>query len=203
MCVLAHRRLSQHQLANISLKPTALSSSGRYSVRVLTRNTTSDRAKTLAGLPHVTLIEGSQDCIEDLHRAFHGVYGAYVNTDGFTIGEKNELFYGIRAYEIARGEGVQHYVYASTDYPLKDTNWNPKYRWGHNDAKGRVADFILSQGQEGMKTSVLVTGPYMDMLFDGMFVPEEQDDGTFVWANPSSESRSTIESPLLLTTCPL
>lgn len=148
------------------------------------------------------MIEGSQDRIEDLHRAFHGVYGAYVNTDGFTIGEKNELFYGIRAYEIARGEGVQHYVYASTDYPLKDTNWNPKYRWGHNDAKGRAADFILSQGQEGMKASVLVTGPYMDMLFDGMFVPEEQDDGTFVWANPSSESGSTIKSPPLLITSP-
>jgi hypothetical protein len=54
----------------------------------------------------VTLIQGAQDNQKDLHRAFKGVYGAWVNTDGFTLGEKNELFYGIRAYEIARHEGL-------------------------------------------------------------------------------------------------
>jgi len=137
----------------------------------------------------VTLIQGTQDNQKDLHRAFRGVYGAWVNTDGFTLGEKNELFYGCRAYEIARHEGVQHYVYASTDYALKDASWNEDYHWGHNDAKGRVADFILAQGQTGaMKSSVLTTGPYMDMLLDGHFVPQEQPDGSFVWANPASKS---------------
>lgn len=67
-----------------------------------------------------------------------------MNTNGFTIGEKNELFYSIRAHEITRHERVQHYVYASTDYAVKDANWNEKYQWGHNDTKGRVADFILA-----------------------------------------------------------
>lgn len=115
-----------------------------------------------------------------------GWWGAWVNTDGFTIGEKNELFYGIRAYEIARHERVQHYVYASTDYAVKDANWNEKYHWGHNDAKGRVAEFILAQGQKGMTSSILTTGPYMNMLYDGMFVPQAHADGSFVWANPAS-----------------
>lgn len=136
----------------------------------------------------MTLIQGSQDSQPDLHRAFKGVYGAWVNTDGFTLGEKNELFYGFRAYEIARHHGVQHYVYASTDYALKDANWNDLYHWGHNDAKGRVAEFILAQGQKGMQSSVLTTGPYMNMLLDGMFVPQEQEDGSFVWVNPASKS---------------
>jgi hypothetical protein len=154
---------------------------------VLTRNTDSERAKNIAKLPNVTLIQGSQDNQKDLHKAFHGVWGAWVNTDGFTIGEKNELFYGIRAYEIARHEGVQHYVYASTDYAVKDANWNEKYHWGHNDAKGRVGEFILAQGQKGMTSSLLITGPYMNMLYDGMFVPQQQDDGSFVWANPASK----------------
>jgi nucleoside-diphosphate-sugar epimerase len=84
----------------------ALSSSNHFSVRVLTRDTTSARAKQLAELNNVTLIQGAQDNQKDLHRAFKGVYGAWVNTDGFTLGEKNELFYGIRAYEIARHEGL-------------------------------------------------------------------------------------------------
>jgi len=151
----------------------------------MTRDLKSTRAKKLAELPNVTLIQGTQDNQKDLHRAFHGVYGAWVNTDGFTIGEKNETFYGIRAYEIARHEGVQHYIYASTDYALKVCNWDESYHWGHNDAKGRVKDFILAQGQEGMKSSIFTTGPYMNMLLDGMFVPRVGADGSADWRNPA------------------
>lgn len=153
---------------------------------MLTRNPQSPRAKELSLLPNVTTIQGSQTNQDDLHRAFQGVWGAWVNTDGFTIGEKNETFYGIRAYEIPHHHGVQHYVYAATDYAVKDVNWDDKYHWGHNDAKGRVADFILAQKQDTMRTSVITTGPYMDMLFDGMFTPEGRDDGSVVWANPAS-----------------
>ncbi|UQC79145.1 NmrA family protein [Colletotrichum lupini] len=167
----------------------ALAETRRYSVRVLTRNVDNARAKELAALPNVTLIQGKQDSQQDLHRAFKGVYGAWVNTDGFTLGQKSELFYGIRAYEIARHEGVQHYVWAGTDYALKKSGWNEKYHWGHNDSKGRVTDFILAQGQDGMKSSVLTTGPYMDMLLDGMFPPTEQPDGSFLWVNPAKDGK--------------
>ncbi|XRM37648.1 hypothetical protein ABZX51_001109 [Aspergillus tubingensis] len=167
----------------------ALSSSGKFSVRVITRDAKSTRAQEVAQLPNVSLVEGRQDNQEDLHRAFKGVYGAWVNTDGFTIGEKNELFYGCRAYEIARHHRVQHYVYACTDFALKHADWDENYHWGHNDAKGRVAEYILAQGQAGMKSSVLTTGPYMNMLWDGMFVPTQEPDGTFVWANPAKSGK--------------
>ncbi|KIL88492.1 hypothetical protein FAVG1_08573 [Fusarium avenaceum] len=167
----------------------ALSDSGRYNVRVLTRNTQSDHAVKLAELPNVTLLQGSQDNQKDLHIAFTGVHGAWVNLDGFILGEKNELFYGIRAYEIARHHGVKHYIFANTDFALRKANWDEQYHWGHNDAKGRVADLILSHGQSGMKTSILTTGPYMDMLLDGMFVPQQQSDGSFVWENPAADGK--------------
>jgi len=36
-----------------------------------------------------------------------------------------------------------------------------------------------------MKSSVFTVGPYMDMLFDGMFVPDIEADGTVVWWNPA------------------
>lgn len=167
-----------------------MANSGRYAVRVLTRNKNSERAQMLAKLPNVELLEGKQDSQQDLHKGFKGAWGAWINTDGFTLGEKNEIFYGIRAYEIARHEGVQHYVYASTDYAVKDANWNEEYHWGHNDAKGRVADFIYAQGQEGsMTSSSIITGPYMDMLLDGWFVPHEQEDGSFAWINPAGKSQ--------------
>jgi len=142
---------------------------------------------------------------QDLHAAFSGVYGAWVNTDGFTLGEKNELFYGFRAYEIARHEKVKHYVWANSDYSLKKAGWDEKYHLGHNDAKGRLGgntnfqfslyestdlypDFILAQPQTELKSTLFTTGPYMNMLFDGMFVPTEDADGTVVWANPAGTS---------------
>ncbi|KAI1378017.1 NmrA family protein [Hypoxylon crocopeplum] len=166
----------------------ALAQSGRYRVRLLTRNTESSRAKQLASLPNVTLFQGAQDNQQDLHNLFRGVYGAWVNTDGFTLGEKDELFYGFRAYEIARSEGVQHYVWAAIEYGLEVAGFDEKYHCGHFDSKGRIGKFILALGQGGMKSTVFTTGPYMDMLIDGMFVPIEQPDGSFMWANPAQKS---------------
>jgi hypothetical protein len=105
---------------------------------VLTRDPNSARAKALASLPNVTLITGTQDNEADLHRAFKGVYGAWVNLDGFTLGEMKELYFAFRCYEIARHEGVKHYIWANGDYGTKLSGWREEYRWGHNDAKGRV-----------------------------------------------------------------
>ncbi|KAJ6786272.1 hypothetical protein PWT90_00812 [Aphanocladium album] len=167
----------------------ALSQSNRYRVRVLSRNVESARAKALLELPNVELIQGHQDNQQDLHAAFTGVYGAWVNLDGFTIGEKSEGFYGVRAYEIARHHHVKHYIWANTDYALRKSNWDEAYHWGHNDAKGRVGDLILSHGQKDMKTTLLTTGPYMDMLFDGMLAPQQQDDGSFHWINPAGQGK--------------
>lgn len=43
-----------------------------------------------------------------------------------------------------------------------------------------------------MKASILVTGPYVNMLFDGMFVPEEQGGGTFA-GNISSKCAQLLQ----------
>ncbi|EXJ66607.1 uncharacterized protein A1O5_10278 [Cladophialophora psammophila CBS 110553] len=167
-----------------------LSASSEYSVRVLTRDPASTRAKSLAALPNVTLIQGTQDSEADLHRAFKGVYGAWVNLDGFTLGEMKELYFAFRCYEIARGEGLKHYVWANCDYALRIAGWREEFHWGHNDAKGRVGDFILAQDQKGMASTLFTVGPYMDMLIDGMLMPaEELDDGTLVWENPSEDGK--------------
>jgi hypothetical protein len=45
-----------------------------------------------------------------------------------------------------------------------------------------------------MKTSLLTTGPYMDMLFDAMFVPAKEQDGSFLWANPASTHPSFLKT---------
>ena len=49
-----------------------------------------------------------------------GVYGAYVNTDGFVVGEQKEIFAGIRIFEIAKEVGtVKHFIWCGLDYILK------------------------------------------------------------------------------------
>ncbi len=61
-----------------------------------------------------------------------------MNIDGFNCGEKAEIFWGIRAYEIALAAGLKFYVWGNLDYALKKANWDAKFRCGHYDGKGRV-----------------------------------------------------------------
>lgn len=63
---------------------------------------------------------GAFDDFSSVQAAFEGVYGAFVNTDGFTVGEQKEIYAGIRIFEIAKmTKGVQHYVWSNLDYALK------------------------------------------------------------------------------------
>ena len=84
-----------------------------------------------------------------MRRAFDGVTAAFVNTNGFAIGEKAELYWGIRIFEIAKEEKtMRHYVWSNLDYALKLGGYDEKYKTGHYDGKGNtsVLDFADFQG---------------------------------------------------------
>ena len=110
-----------------------------------------------------------------------------MNTDSFTIGEQKEVFRGIRIFELAKQvKTVRHYVWSSLDYAskvllftlhlvfrvlkrsLQKSGFNPKYRAGHYDGKGRVTDWMKAQpsvvNDDEMSWSVLTTAPYIDMI---------------------------------------
>jgi len=167
----------------------ALVADGRYEVTIFTRNASSERAKALLSLPGVTAFEGDATNEKDVYEAFRRVDRVYCNLDGFVIGEINETFWGLRLFEIAVETGIDHYVWGSLDYLQKKSGYAKKYRCGHYDAKGRVAEFILAQRPASMAVSVLTSGPYMEMLYDGMFAPVTLPDGTLVFAHPIGEGR--------------
>ena len=49
-----------------------------------------------------------------------GCYGAWINTDGFTVGEDREIHAGMRIFEAAKQLGtIQHYIYSGLDYVFK------------------------------------------------------------------------------------
>ncbi|QDK39327.1 NmrA/HSCARG family protein [Bdellovibrio sp. NC01] len=162
----------------------ALAHDKKYEVVIFTRNPSSEHAQELLSLPGVSAFQGNTLNEKDIYAAFRQVDGVYCNLDGFAIGEINETYWGIRTFEIAIETGIKHYVWGSLDYLVKKGGYNSKYRCGHYDAKGRVADFILQNKTKAMKVSVLTSGPYMEMLFDGVFVPKVQEDGTLVYAHP-------------------
>jgi hypothetical protein len=101
------------------------------------------------------------------------------------IGEKAEIYWGIRLYELARELGVKHFVYAGLEYASKLGNFNPKYRTGNLDGKGKVVDFISHQPITPMAWSVLTSCPYIEGLSEFLRPhPDPNDPGTLVFTAP-------------------
>lgn len=160
----------------------------KYKCRVMTRDVESQRAKNLAALGNVELMVGTFASEPDLRKLFRGCDGAFVNIDGFNCGEKTEIYWAIRAYELAIEEGIKFYVYGNLDYVYKKSGYDPRFRTGHYDGKGRIAEWILSQNQvnsQRMGASVFTTGPYIEMAIAGAaaFTPKVVD-GTVIWRFP-------------------
>ncbi len=114
-----------------------------------------------------------------------------MNIDGFNSGEKTEIFWAIRAYEIALEEGVKFFVYGNLDYGYKKSEYKPEVRCGHYDGKGRVGEWILQQTRENggrMGAALFTTGPYIEMaIAKGTPMSPVVEDGVVVWKVPLGE----------------
>lgn len=147
---------------------------GKYQCRILTRDATSKRSQSLAALGrNVELFEGSFMSETDLRNGYHGCDAAFVNIDGFNTGEKGEMYWAIRSYELAVEDGgIRFFVYGNLDFVYKKSGYNPGFRTGHYDGKGRIGEWIISQGAEAAKkgenthtgVALFTTGPYIEMI---------------------------------------
>src|SRR6201987_1086084 len=120
----------------------ALVADKKYSVRFLSRDPASRRAAELLALDNVSILEGSFAAEATLRAGFRGCDGAFINIDGFTTGEKTEIYWAIRSYEIAIEEGVKFFIYGNLDYALKKAGYDSRFRAGHYDGKGRIGEWI-------------------------------------------------------------
>ncbi|KAI0260671.1 nmrA-family protein [Gloeopeniophorella convolvens] len=160
-----------------------------YVVRALTRDPDSRRARDLQA-QGVELVKGDTKDLSSVAAALMGVYGVWVNTDGFTIGEEREIYTGMRIFELAKQAGtLRHYIWSSLEYVFKKGRYKEKYRIAHSDAKGRVADWMRAQpsvaSDSEMSWSIVTTSPYMESVKHGMFAPfNRREDGTYVFASP-------------------
>jgi hypothetical protein len=166
----------------------ALVADKKYSVRALSRDATSRRAKALLALGNVEIVEGTFADETTLRNGFRGCDGAYINIDGFNTGEKTEMFWAIRSYEIAIEEGIKFFVYGNLDYALKKAGYDSKFRAGHYDGKGRIGEWILFQNEvnrDRMRAAVFTTGPYMEMAISAMTpMTPAVEEGVVTWRVP-------------------
>ncbi|KAH8895312.1 NAD(P)-binding protein [Thozetella sp. PMI_491] len=162
--------------------------SGKYKVRALTRDASSPRFQELQSYGPVEPIIGTFASDDDLRATFRGAWGAFVNIDGFNSGEKTEMYWAIRSYELALEEGVSMFVYGNLDYVYKKSGFKPEFRSGHYDGKGRIGEWVLFQNQtnsERMKTAVFTTGPYLEMaIAAGAAMTPTVEDGIVTWRLP-------------------
>lgn len=161
-----------------------------YRVRFLTRDTNSRRSRRLLAFGNTEALEGSFADEDILRKGFHGADYAFVNIDGFNTGEKTEMFWAIRAYELALEEGIKFFVYGNLDYVYKKSGFDPKFRTGHYDGKGRIAEWILQQNKDPqinkrMGAAIFTTGPYMSMVLAvGTPMSPKIENGVVTWRMP-------------------
>ncbi|KAJ7704331.1 NAD-P-binding protein [Mycena rosella] len=177
------------------LSPNKSGQASPWRVRALTRDPTSSHAQALAARGVESVRAGSFSDAVAVATALDGAYGAWVNTDGFTVGEAEEIYAGMRIFEIAKQTAsMRHYVWSNLRYVFKKAGYNTEYKAEHMDAKGRVGEWLNAQpsdvGPDGLAWSQVTTGPYMDTLQGGIFSPlNVRADGTVVFAAPVEGGR--------------
>jgi hypothetical protein len=166
----------------------SLVSDKKYSVLFLTRDANSSRAQELLSLGNVSALEGTFADEATLREGFRKCDGAFINIDGFNTGEKTEMYWAIRTYEIALEEGIKFFVYGNLDYVLKKSGFKSKFRTGHYDGKGRIGEWILFQNETNghrMGAALFTSGPYIEMAFStGTPMTPSMENGVLTWRVP-------------------
>jgi uncharacterized protein YbjT (DUF2867 family) len=155
---------------------------GEFTIRALTRNAGSDKAKALAA-SGIEVVEADVDSKDSLVKAFKGAYGVFGVTffwEHFS-GEKEEN----QAKNIAlaaKEAGVKHVIWST----LEDTrNWIPlsddrmptlqgKYKVPHFDAKGTSNRFFA---EAGVPATCLNTSFYWENFIYFGLGPQKGPDG--------------------------
>ncbi|KIY02432.1 uncharacterized protein Z520_02571 [Fonsecaea multimorphosa CBS 102226] len=166
-----------------------LSSTNEYKILALTRSTTSSAAQDIGHLPNVELIESKATFgydVDQFSKAAQRSDYAFINTDGFALGEQAETYWGIRLFELSAKAGVKHLIWSGLDYNGKKTGYDPKLYVGHYEGKARVTEWMRSQGTSPMGWTVINSGPYIEMLWE-LLLPQKGNDDVYRFMLPLSK----------------
>jgi len=167
---------------------------GGFSVRALTRNPDSEKARALAA-GGAEVVTADLDDEESLVRALDGAYGAFFVTNFWEhFSPEKETEQAANLARAARRAEVKHVIWST----LEDTrNWVPldddrmptlmgSYKVPHFDAKG-AADEIFRR--EGVPTTFLLTSFYWDNFIHFGMGPAKGSDGRYGITMPMGDGK--------------
>jgi len=168
--------------------------SGAFGVRAITRDTNSDKAKTLTG-SGAEVVSADLDNTDSLKEAFKNAYGVYAVTNFWEhFSPEKEVSQIKNIAEAAKSAGVKHTIFST----LEDTrNWVPledgrlptlmgKYKVPHFDGKGEAEHFFTDLG---VPVTFLLTSFYWDnFIYFGMG-PKKNDEGKYALMIPMGNKK--------------
>jgi len=167
---------------------------GGFSVRALTRNPGSDKAKELAKLG-AEVVPADVGDEESLRRAFRGAYGAFCVTFFWEhFSPEKELEHAGAMAHAAKDAGLRHVIWSSLEdtrrwVPLEDSRMPTlmgKYKVPHLDAKGE-ADHIFTD--LGLPVTILLTSFYWENLIHFGMGPRRGADGKLAITFPMGDKK--------------
>jgi len=167
----------------------ALLAAGTYSVRVDSRNPTSDSARALAKrgveLKRADLLDPSS-----LRAVFEGAYGAFVVTNFWDPTQmQKETEVGTAAVKAARASGVQHYIWSTL--PDSEKLSGGRFKVVHFTGKARV-DAVVEAA--GFLRHTFVHAPMYFQNFLSRMAPQPLPNGGRGWAVPMDPAVRVIHA---------
>lgn len=164
-----------------------------FSVRAVTRDVNSDRAKQLAKLG-AEVVAGDVDDAGSVRRALEGAYGAYFVTFFWAhYSPEKEKAEAAGFAQAAKDAGLKHVIWSTLEdvkqyVPLHDHRMptlREKYKVPHFDAKGESDKFFV---EAGVPTTFLRASFYWDNFIFFGSGPKKGEDGKLYLTLPIGDS---------------
>jgi len=167
---------------------------GAFTVRALTRDVDSDKAKTLVKLG-AEVVAANLDDIESVKRAFAGTYGAFCLTNYWEhFSPEKELAQAKAQAQAAKHARLQHVIWSTLEdtrrwIPLTDNRMPTlmgKYKVPHFDAKGEANVEFTGLG---VPTTLYHTSFYWENLIYFGAGPKKGPDGKLAITMPMADKK--------------
>ena len=165
-----------------------------FSVRAVTRDTNSDKAKELAALG-AEVVAGDIEDAESMKRVLAGAYGVYFVTFFWAHFSAEKETYEAKPFAaIAKDAGLKHVIWSTLEdvrkyVPLNDDSMptlQGKYKVPHFDGKGEADKYFI---EAGLPVTFMLASYYWDnMIYFGMG-PKRGADGKLAITFPMGDKK--------------
>jgi len=168
--------------------------SGEFTVRAITRNPSSDKAKALVNMG-AEVVSADIDNYESLVKAFSGAHGVFAVTNFWEhFSAEKETAQAASIAKAIKEANVKHVIWSSLDdtrkfVPLSDNRMptlQDKYKVPHFDAKGEANKFFT---ESGVPTTILNTVFYWENFIYFGQGPKKGPDGKLMLSLPLADKK--------------